>query len=82
MAVVIHAFERKIETALDVLETEVDQLKSEPYGIGHVSIACALAYLDFRFIGFDWRKGRPRIAAHFATLSARPAMQATAFVDA
>ena len=82
MAVVIHAFERKIETALDVLETEVDQLISEPYGIGHVSIVCALAYLDFRFMGFDWRKGRPGIAAHFATLSARPAMQATAFVDA
>ena len=82
MAVVIHAFEKKIGTALDMLEIEADQLKMEPYGIGHVSIACALAYLDFRFIGYDWRKGHPEIAGLFTTLSARPAMQATAFVDA
>jgi glutathione S-transferase len=82
MAVVIHAFEKKIGAALDVLEIEADELKSAPFGIGHVSIACALAYLDFRFIGYDWRIGRPGIAGVYEALNARPSMQATAFVDA
>lgn len=82
MAVVIHAFEKKIGAALDLLEIEADQLKSVPFGIGHVSIACALAYLDFRFIGYDWRKGRPGVAGLYDALCARPSILATAFVDA
>lgn len=82
MAVVIHAFEKKIGTALDVLELEANQLKSAPFGIGHVSIACALAYLDFRFLGYDWRKGRVGLSGLYEALCARPSMQATVFVDA
>ena len=82
MAVVIHAFEKKIGAALDVLEMESNELNSAPYGIGHVSIACALAYLDFRFIGYDWRRGRPGISGVYEGLGVRPSMRATAFVDA
>jgi len=82
MQIVIDAFEEKVRTSLDVLEKEAVTLSAAPYCIGHVSVACALAYLDFRFTDFDWRKRRPQIAACFEALNARPAMQATAFVDA
>jgi len=77
------AYEEKAKTSLDVLEKEAAELSAAPYSIGHISVACALAYLDFRFAeDLDWRKGRPRLAAWFAEVSKRPAMQATAFVDA
>lgn len=82
MPVVLSAFDRKVRASLDVLEKEAGELATTTYGIGHVAIACALAYLDFRFGEFDWREKRPAISALFSTLSKRPAMQATAFVDA
>ena len=81
--VAVAAFEEKANTALDVLEKEAVELKATPYNIGHVSIASALSYLDFRFAeDLDWRKGRPQLAAWFEEVSKRPAMQATAHVDA
>ena len=81
-AVVISSFDRKVNTALDVLETETPALAAAPFSIGHVGIACALAYLDFRFTELDWRAGHPKLAAWFAEVSRRPSMQATAFIDA
>lgn len=77
------AYDEKVKTSLDVLEKEVAELKAAPYSIGHISVACALAYLDFRFAeDLDWRKGHAQLAAWFAEVSKRPAMQATAHVDA
>jgi glutathione S-transferase len=81
--VAVAAFEEKAKTSLDVLEQEVAELKATPYNIGHISIASALSYLDFRFAeDLDWRKGHPQLAAWYEDVSKRPAMQATAHVDA
>ena len=80
--VTLRAFDLKIRSALDLLEREADALGAAPLGIGQVGVGCALAYLDFRFAGLDWRAARPRIAAWYEALGRRPAMQATAFVDA
>lgn len=81
--VAVAAFEEKAKTSLDLLEKEAAELKAAPFSIGQVSVACALAYLDFRFAeDLDWRKGRPQLAALFDALGARPSMQATQFVDA
>lgn len=81
-AQVIKSFDEKVNAALDVLEAETPALGAAPFSIGHVGVACALAYLDFRFTEFDWRAGHPKLAAWFAEVSKRPSMQATAFVDA
>ncbi|MBK0325962.1 glutathione S-transferase [Rhodobacteraceae bacterium F11138] len=45
--------------------------------MGHISVACALAYLDFRHPQRDWRRGNTDLAAWFAGFESRPAMQAT-----
>jgi hypothetical protein len=67
----------KINAALDQFETappaELD--------VGAIALASALAYLDFRFPDQPWRGGRPKLTSWFEDFSARPSMQATAFVD-
>ncbi|MCC7259875.1 MAG: glutathione S-transferase N-terminal domain-containing protein [Alphaproteobacteria bacterium] len=48
-----------------------------PVTLGHISVACALAYLDFRFPDLDWRKGNARLATWFEEFSKRPSMVKT-----
>ena len=67
----------KIERGLDALNTRWMSHLSGPVGAGHISIACALGYLDFRHETRDWRKGREALAAWFEQFSARPSMVAT-----
>jgi glutathione S-transferase len=66
---------------LDHLEREAEALATSPLSIGHIAIGCALSYLDFRFAGQDWRRGRPRLANWHASFVARPSVQATTPVD-
>jgi glutathione S-transferase len=44
---------------------------------GSIAAACALGYLDLRFADMNWRDGRPKTAAAFEALAARPSMTAT-----
>ncbi len=64
----------KIDRALGALEA------APPAGavdIGHVSIACALGYLDLRFAG-EWREKHPRLVAWLEKFArAVPAFEAT-----
>lgn len=71
------AFEGKITSALDALTHEAPALAREPADIGHVAIACALGYIDFRFGDLDWRAGRADLAQWFASFSARRSMEET-----
>ena len=66
----------KIGRALDWLEGEAGSLTG-PLTIGHITVASALAYLDFRMPEDDWRPGRERLAEWFGQMNARPSMQAT-----
>ena len=70
-------FELKIRNSLDFLEHETGNLEKVELGIGHVTIACALGYLDFRFSDLHWRESRPQIAAWFERFAARPSMRET-----
>ena len=47
------------------------------FGLGEIATACFLGYLDFRFAGDDWRRGRPKLAAWFEAADSRPSMVAT-----
>jgi glutathione S-transferase len=75
------AFGAKTAATLALLEREADALAAAPLAIGHVGIAAALAYVEFRFPELAWRAAQPRLAAWFAGFEARPSMQATAFKD-
>ena len=75
------AFEQKVRNAVAALEREADALAADSVGIGHVAIACALGYTDFRFAALGWRKGHDRIARWYDAFAQRPSMTATAHVD-
>ncbi|MGD9658229.1 MAG: glutathione S-transferase family protein [Methylocystis sp.] len=64
----------KIDRALDSLEAAPP---AGPVDIGHVSVACALGYLDLRFEG-AWRDKHPRLVAWLEKFAhAVPAFEAT-----
>ncbi|GGG44588.1 glutathione S-transferase [Caldovatus sediminis] len=75
------ALEAKTKAALDAMEAEAEALAADPFSIGQIAIGVALAYLDFRFAALEWRAGRPALAAWHEAFSARPSVQATAFLD-
>ncbi len=63
-----------VEAGLDAAERVKMQ---DPPTIGEISIACAIAYVEFRLTDLDWKASRPRLAAWYAEFAQRPSMQAT-----
>jgi glutathione S-transferase len=68
----------KFDRTLDLLEREFDRRLAGRVAIGHVALACALGWVDFRMTGMDWRASRPKLARWYADFCRRPSMQATA----
>lgn len=66
-----------IARTVPVLDAAVDDLTAEGFGLGGLSVACALDYLDFRHGDLDWRAGCPALAGWFATVIDRPCLRAT-----
>jgi glutathione S-transferase len=75
------AFELKVRSALSALDSEAAALEKAPPGIGHVTLAVALGYIDFRFPELGWRTGCDRVAAWHDSFSRRPSIQKTLPVD-
>jgi glutathione S-transferase len=67
---------KAVDTALDWLDNNVGQL-SGPLNVGHLAVASALGYLDFRFGHEDWRAGRQKLKAWYDDFSQRPSMLQT-----
>lgn len=81
LANLIAAFELKINAALALLEAEANALAQTPFGIGHLTLVCALGYIDYRFASHGWRARAPRLAVWFETVQQRASVKATAPVD-
>lgn len=47
------------------------------FDLGDISLACGLAYLDFRLPDIPWRTRYPELAAWLDDVNGRPSMQAT-----
>ena len=77
----IDAFEFKMRTSLKQLDDEAQALAEMPFSIGHITIGCALGYLDYRFADLDWRSIAPRLADWFAETLARPSFRTTGPID-
>ena len=75
------SFATRNEASLAALEREAPDLESSAFSIGHVSLGCALAYLDFRFADRQWRNDHPQLAAWHATFLSRAAVRATEPID-
>jgi glutathione S-transferase len=69
---------RRVRGALAALEIETEEggLK-EPLTIGHITVGCALGYLDFRFASEEWRLRHRQLALWFDAFNQRKAMQLT-----
>lgn len=65
-----------IYRAMDALEAGTDEL-DVGFGIGQISVASSLGWLDFRFPDLDWRGERPGLADWFEGISDRPSMMQT-----
>jgi len=68
----------KFDRTLDLLEREFEPRMSGPANIGHVALACALGWVEFRMENMDWKAGRPKLAKWYADIATRPSMAATA----
>lgn len=68
---------QKVCRALDALEARWISHLQGPLDMAHISVGCALGYLDFRHADRSWRDGRPALAAWEASFAARPSMQDT-----
>jgi glutathione S-transferase len=77
----IDAFELKTGATLKQLDDEAQALEETPFSIGHITLGCALGYLDYRFGGFGWRALAPRLAEWYARTRARPSFRQTEPLD-
>lgn len=77
---------RKIVNALDRMEHEAQDFADLPFHIGHICMAGGISYLELRNPiqehdmapgdhNFEWRQGRPQLAAWYEKIWARPSMQ-------
>jgi glutathione S-transferase len=62
------------------LDVVLPTLRTLPEGptLGHMALAVALGYLDFRHADVDWRSGRAELAAWYEQICTRPSLAATA----
>jgi len=67
----------KISRSLAYFETEAVTELSASFDIASISLACALAYLDFRQPDLGWRSSYPRLANWYYEVSQRPSMLET-----
>ncbi|WBU63531.1 glutathione S-transferase family protein [Paracoccus aerodenitrificans] len=77
----IDVYRRKLYSLSDWLEPRIDEIASGGFNAGQIALAVAYSYMDFRFAGENWRKGRPALTAWHEQVSQRASMQATAFRD-
>ena len=69
----------KIRRTIDHLESRVGDF-ADQVDVGVISVACALAYLDFRFSDtIEWRTGHPHLMAWFERFRQRESMVASEY---
>lgn len=67
----------KVSRALAVLNARWISHLSGPVTMAHISVGCALSYLDFRHDARNWRQGNEALAKWHESFESRPSMQAT-----
>lgn len=73
----IDAQTAKYGQALDQLESEAASF-GDTVDIGTIAVACATGYMDFRYDGEEWRKGRANLASWYETFAKRTSIVASA----
>lgn len=81
LSTLIDAFEFKTRASLKQFDVEALALDAASFGIGHITLCCALGYLDYRFDALGWRTLAPRLANWYANMRERPSIKATEPTD-
>lgn len=81
LPMLIDAFRLKVDKSLTALDGEAQTLSDARFGIGHVAIACALGYIDYRFDTLSWRKLAPQLASWADEAFRRDSLQQTQPMD-
>jgi glutathione S-transferase len=75
------AYGVKVRATMARFEREAAELGASSFGIGQISLVCALGQLDFRWPDCGWRDGFPTLARWSDELRRRPSVQATSVAD-
>jgi glutathione S-transferase len=67
----------KVAGGLAALNTKWMDHLNRPMDMGHIAVACALGYLDFRHGDRDWRQSNDALAGWFDSFESRGSMIAT-----
>jgi glutathione S-transferase len=81
LSTLIEAFDLKTRFALKQLDDEAQALEETTFSIGHITLGCALGYVDYRFEAFGWRVIAPRLADWYGAASMRASFQQTVPVN-
>ncbi|WCM94737.1 glutathione S-transferase [Acidovorax sp. NCPPB 2350] len=77
LAKLVAAFDLKAHAVLRMLDREAIQLERTPFSIGHITIACALGYMDYRLDSLGWRQIAPNLRNWHDQVRNRPSFTAT-----
>lgn len=75
------AYRQKLSSCLDALAASVPAADPARFDYGDITVAVALAYVDFRFSDTGWRDDHPALAAWLDRVAQRASMRATEFSD-
>lgn len=78
---ILESFRRKLFASFGHLDAGARTLSSTSFGLGDVSIVCAIGQLEFRYGGSNWRKAYPDLSGWYDGVSQRPSVLATAVTD-
>lgn len=67
-----------VSASLDWLEAQ-SHLLAENVTIGHVSVGCALGFIELRFPTYAWCAGRPNLERWWQRFKERPSMLSSSF---
>lgn len=69
-------YDAKVHAIMQRLESEAGELQAAGFGIGHVSLVCALGQLDFRWPDSGWNERFPLLSLLNERLLARASVKA------
>jgi glutathione S-transferase len=78
---ILQNFEAKVRACLTALDSEIEILEADAFGIGHIAIVCALGQMEFRFGNTGWRLVHRKLANWFDAIGMRASIQATVVKD-
>jgi len=68
----------KVNQGFDLFESQAASgVLNGAVTIGHLTIGIMCGYIDYRFSDWNWRNGRPELAAWYEEFSKRPSMALT-----